>query len=50
LSASIGLPVAAFGVVYFNEWSFAPIVIGAGMLWTLMSLFGWVLEPGTAEE
>ena len=50
LYASFGLPIAGYGVVYFNEWSFAPIVIGAGMLWTLMSLFGWVLEPGTAEE
>ena len=48
--ASLGMPVAAYGVVYFNEWSFAPIVIGAGMLITLLALFGWVLEPGTAEE
>ena len=50
LFASFGLPVAGFGVVYFNDWSFAPVVIAGGMLWTLMSLFGWVLEPGTAEE
>ena len=50
LFASFGLPVAGFGVVYFNDWSFAPVVIAGGMLWTLMSLVGWVLEPGTAEE
>ena len=48
--ASLGLPVSAYGVIYFNEWSFAPLLIGGGMLWTLLSLVGWVLEPGTAEE
>ena len=48
--ASFGMPVAAYGVIYFNEWSFAPLVIGAGLLITLLSLMGWVLEPGTAEE
>ena len=48
--ASFGMPISAYGVIYFNEWSFAPLVIGAGSLLTLVSLMGWVLEPGTAEE
>ena len=47
---ALGLPIAGYGVVYFNEWSFASLVIGAGMLVTLLSMVGWVLEPGTAEE
>ena len=42
--AAVGIPVAGYGVVY-TSW----FVIGAGLLLTLLGLFGWVLEP-SAEE
>ena len=44
LVAALGLPVAAYGVIYENE-----IVIGAGLLVALLGLFGWTLEP-SAED
>ncbi|HEX2049825.1 MAG TPA: cbb3-type cytochrome c oxidase subunit I, partial [Actinomycetota bacterium] len=41
--AALGLPLIAYGVVY------TPVLMVAGALITLFGLFGWVLEPGTAE-
>jgi cytochrome c oxidase subunit 1 len=41
--ASLGVVVMAYGVIFF-----LPVVI-VGALVTLLGLFGWVLEPGTAE-
>jgi cytochrome c oxidase subunit 1 len=42
--AALGLPVAAYGVVYFQ-----PLAIAAGLLVTILGLFGWVLEPAEDE-
>jgi cytochrome c oxidase subunit 1 len=42
--AACGLPVMAYGVIY------SPWLIVAGGLISLLSVFGWVLEPGAAEE
>jgi cytochrome c oxidase subunit I len=41
--AALGLPIAAYGVI------FQPILIGVGLLMTMLGAFGWVLEP-PAEE
>jgi cytochrome c oxidase subunit 1 len=41
--AALGLPVAAYGVMYH------PVLIGAGILITMLGTFGWTLEP-PAEE
>jgi cytochrome c oxidase subunit 1 len=42
--AACGLPLMAYGVIY------SPWLIVAGGLISLLSFFGWVLEPGAAEE
>jgi cytochrome c oxidase subunit 1 len=41
--AAVGLPMAAYGVIYH------PVLIGVGILITMLGAFGWVLEP-PAEE
>jgi cytochrome c oxidase subunit 1 len=50
LLAAIGIPIAAYGVVLIGrEVGGGPIVIAAGLLLTLLSVFGWAIEPGTEE-
>jgi cytochrome c oxidase subunit 1 len=50
LFAAIGVPVAAYGVVLIGrEVGGGPILIAAGLLVTLLSLFGWAIEPGAEE-
>jgi cytochrome c oxidase subunit 1 len=41
--AAVGLPMAAYGVIYH------PVLVGIGILITMLGAFGWVLEP-PAEE
>jgi hypothetical protein len=46
----MGIPIAAYGVVLIGrDVGGAPIVIAAGLLLTLLSAFGWAIEPGTEE-
>ena len=42
--AALGIPTAAYGVVYTQ-----PVVIAAGLLVALLGFFGWVLEPAAEE-
>ena len=50
LLAALGIPIAAYGVVLIGrEVAGAPIVIAAGLLLSLLSIFGWAIEPGTEE-
>jgi cytochrome c oxidase subunit 1 len=42
--AALGIPVAAYGVVYYQ-----PVAIAAGLLVAILGLFGWVLEPSEGE-
>ncbi|MEA2432858.1 MAG: cytochrome c oxidase subunit [Actinomycetota bacterium] len=45
LVVAAGLPVMGYGVIYFN-----PLVLGLGALITMMGVFGWIFEPGAADE
>jgi cytochrome c oxidase subunit 1 len=50
LLSAMGIPIAAYGVVLIGrDVGGAPIVIAAGLLLTLLSAFGWAIEPGTEE-
>jgi cytochrome c oxidase subunit I len=50
LLSALGVPIAAYGVVLIGrDIGGAPIVIAAGLLLTLLSVFGWAIEPGTEE-
>jgi cytochrome c oxidase subunit I len=42
--AALGIPTAAYGVVYYQ-----PVVIALGLLLATLGLFGWVLEPAEGE-
>jgi cytochrome c oxidase subunit 1 len=44
LVAAAGIPVAGYGVVYYQ-----PLLIALGLLVAILGLFGWVLEPAEAE-
>jgi cytochrome c oxidase subunit 1 len=43
--AATGIPITAYGVVFIQ-----PVLIDAGLLVTMLCLFGWVLEPSEAAE
>ena len=43
-----GITIAAFGVIYIHEVGRAFIALGLGM--AMISIYGWVREPPTAEE
>ncbi|MDP9226285.1 MAG: cytochrome c oxidase subunit I [Actinomycetota bacterium] len=45
LVLSLGLPMMGYGVIFKLWW-----LIGVGLLVVLTGAYGWVLEPGTAEE
>jgi cytochrome c oxidase subunit I len=45
LIVASGLPIMGYGVIYFN-----PIVLGLGALVTMLGVFGWIFEPGAADE
>jgi cytochrome c oxidase subunit 1 len=46
--AAFGLPVMGYGVIY-NDYSVSWALIVGGALLSLLSFFGWVLEPSVEE-
>ncbi|MGI8874837.1 MAG: cytochrome c oxidase subunit I [Egibacteraceae bacterium] len=45
LVLSVGLPIAGWGVIFGQ-----PVVIGLGLVWTLVSMLAWALEPSVEES
>ena len=45
LILSLGLPVIGYAAVYKNPWLAVP-----GVLLLLFGMYGWAIEPGTAED
>jgi cytochrome c oxidase subunit I len=46
--AAAGLPIMAYGVIYNDLAATWPLIVGGALL-SLLSFFGWVLEPSVEE-
>jgi cytochrome c oxidase subunit I len=46
--AACGFPIMGYGVIYNDYWVSWPMIVGGALL-SLLSFFGWVLEPSVEE-
>jgi cytochrome c oxidase subunit I len=46
--AAAGLPIMAYGVIYNDLAATWPLIVGGALL-SLLSFFGWILEPSVEE-